>query len=252
MVMVTNTITEEKRKSMLKAVMEIAGINKTMKLNFGLIVKPDASNPKSAFYQLENKFNYGDNYYYKLRPSPFLVIDISNGRDKRDDSRDPYWSVSLNRLKVFELINKLKKFINDFRDYKNLFYYDQNDQIKLDTNIAKKVMIDFYTANKHVRFFPCVVNGEGEEEQYEGCMFCINTYDHFCTLTIDEMEYLLYELMNVNMNVLTLEILLLVKDYKKEVEEKGINEINLNQTVEEENEKETETVAKVEDTSIKL
>ena len=146
------------------------------------------------------------------------------------------------------MIKKLKLFLNKYKQYTDLFFYS-DDKLCLNREIANKVILDLYTSNKHVRFLPSVVNGEGECEYYEGCVFAINSLDNFCYLTYDEMEYLLYELERVNLNTLSFALLSLVKGYNKEIMQDKIIKMNISskndETKNEENTNESKGVTKI-------
>ncbi len=232
---------------MLKATMEIARITKVMELKFGIIVKPDSFTKNAEFLKIENQYSFNGNDYYIFKPNPFLVIDISKGKDK-GEGWNQNLAISLNRPKLFEMVKKLKIFLNQYKQYTELFFYN-DDKLCLNREIANKVILDLYTSNKHVRFLPSVVNGEGEGEYYEGCVFAINSLDNFCYLTYDEMEYLLYELERVNMNTLSFALLSLVKGYNKEIMQDKLIKMNISQqndeTKNEENTNESKGVTKI-------
>lgn len=196
---------------MLKATMEIGKVNKIMLLKFGIILKPDVPKNQYNYLQVESKFNYMGNEYYKLKPNPFVTIDISKGADKKEG-----WSinqsVNFNRIKLFEFLKKLREFIYKYKQYKNLYYYE-NNELKLNRQIASDLMIDIISSNKHIRMYPCVVPGGEDDENvfYEGAIFAINTLDNYCYLTYDEMEYLYYELSHIDMNLLSINIIQLIK-----------------------------------------
>ena len=101
---------------MLKATMEIGKVNKIMLLKFGIILKPDIPKNQYNYLQVESKFNYMGNEYYKLKPNPFVTIDISKGADKKEG-----WSinqsVNFNRMKLFEFLKKLREFIYKYKQY---------------------------------------------------------------------------------------------------------------------------------------
>jgi len=239
---------------MLKATMEIAKITKVMELKFGIFVKPDSFTKNAEFLKIESQYSYNGNDYYIFKPNPFLVIDISKGKE-RGEGWNQNLAISLNRPKLFEMIKKLKIFLNNYKKYTDLFFYNE-DKLCLNREIANNVILDLYTANKHVRFLPSVVNGEGEGEYYEGCVFAINSLDNFCYLTYDEMEYLVYELERVNMNTLSFALLSLVKEYNKEIMQDKIIRMNIasqkEESVKEEESHESKGVTKIEKGSIPL
>ena len=248
-------MTEEKVKEMLKVNYEIATINRVMKIKFNIVVKPEEDKVNEPNFKMESLYQINGNNYYVFKPSPFITIDISKAR-QRGEVWTKNWMISFNRIKLFELIMKLKKFVNAFRYYKNLFYYD-NDMLCLNKDIAKEVYVDIVCSqNRHARFFPSVVVGKGVEELYEGCIFCINDIEHYCCLTIMEMEYLLYELEKINMNELALGLLLLVRDHDEEIMSNEIIRLELpsekEPELEEPNQNESSGIAKIENNGLPL
>ena len=188
--------------------MEIGKVNKIMMLKFGLILRPDE--PKNPYLQVENKFNYMGNEYYRLKPNPFVTIDISKGKDKKDGWSTSQ-SVNFNRFKLFEFLKRLKEFLYKYKQYKNLYYYE-NNTLTINRSVSSNIVLDLVSSNKHIRMYPCVVpSDEGEEITYEGCIFAINTMDNYCYLTYEEMEYLYYELSHIDMNLLSIHIIQLIK-----------------------------------------
>lgn len=208
---------------MLKITLDVGRVNKVMRIKFGLIVRSDP-NPKHNFFQVESKFKYMGNDYYKLSPNPFITLDISKGGEKNEQ-----WNVNqivnFNRIKVFEFLKKLKQFLYQYRQYKNLYYYE-NQVLKINQTVAKNLFLDLVTTSKHIRMIPCVVPGEQEEEYYEGSIFAVNSMDNFCYLTYDEMEYLYYELSHINMNEMSILLMRMVYDMEKneKIEEKEITQ----------------------------
>ena len=200
---------------MYKATIELAKINKMMKLKFGLIIRSD-NEIKYPSTKLVNKFNYYGNDYIKISPNPFVVIDISSYMN-HGEGYNTNQSVSLNRYYLFRFIQALRVLLKNFIECKNLFYY-REDQLVVNDDLAEKLMITVHTGNsKTIRMRPCVVPDEENQEMvYEGCIFYINTMENFSYLTYTEMEYLLWELMNINMNELSMQIINTVKLFENQ------------------------------------
>lgn len=200
---------------MYKASMEIARINRSMKLKFGIIV---ISDDEYRFPNLRtcSKFNYRGNDYFRFNPSPFVVIDISSTVSKEE--RGVFHTVSLNRYSLFRFIQGLRKFIQSFRDERNLFYY-RNETLKVNSELVQKTSVTIPTASgKTIRMEPCVVTDleDDYESNYEGCLFCINSLAYSCYLTFNEMEYLLYEISRINMTELSCELYQMAMSCKDE------------------------------------
>lgn len=196
---------------MYKATIEIGRINKSLKLKFGLIINSETE--KQSYNKLVNKFSYMGNTYLKITPRPFVTLDISS---KNDDGWNSNQMVNLNKLGLFSFTRLISQLIKEFREIKDLFYYENNKLI-LNNEQAKKITKNMISSNKYIRVQPCVVpDDEIEGKRYEGCIFCINTYDNFCYMTFSEMEYLYYELSHINMLELSMNLLNTVKSLQNE------------------------------------
>ena len=208
---------------MYKATIEIARINKMMKLKFGLIIKPDEFSSFKT-QQVVSKFSYNGNNYIKLNPNPYIILDISSSYTTKGDSWSSNQTVSLNRYYLFRFLQGLKKLIADFQSRKNLFYYSKNELIVNDM-VADEIAISVLTGTgKTVMMKPCVVPDEESTtgNVYEGCIFYINNMENFAYLTYTEIEYLYYELSKIDMSVLSLQLIGVVEQYEKMKTEKII------------------------------
>ena len=123
---------------MYKATIEIGRVNKMMKIKFGLIIKSDDVGKFKATHVV-SKFNYIGNEYLRLNPNPYIILDISSYMNKGEG-----WStnqtVTLNRYYLFRFLQGLRKLITDFKNCKNLFYY-QNNELKVDNSVANYITI---------------------------------------------------------------------------------------------------------------
>ena len=206
---------------MYKATIEIGRINKSMKLKFGLVIRSDESSVYKS-QPLVSKFNFGGNDYIKLNPNPFVILDISSSYINKGESWSSNQTVSLNRYYLFRFLQGLKKLINDFQTYKNLFYYKNNELI-VNNDVADNITISIPTANsKTVMMKPCVVPDEESSTHsvYEGCIFYINNMENFAYLTYTEIEYLYYELSKIDMTTISMQIISIVEQYEKQKSQK--------------------------------
>ena len=55
---------------MYKASIELARINKSLKLKFGLIIESESE--KKNYQKIVSKFNYAGNDYLRINPKPFV------------------------------------------------------------------------------------------------------------------------------------------------------------------------------------
>lgn len=198
---------------MYKSTLELGNVNKIMKLKLSIIISSDDTTKNNYKNNLLQKFVYNGNKYFKIMPHPFITIDISKGNGGE-------WSISqtvnLNKISLFGFTSKLKKFLDIYVSEKDLFYYDEIDGVqKLVVDKEKSSLHAFNlrtTSNKTIRMVPCVVQSDDDSNTlYEGAIFCINSYDNFCYITYDEMQYLLHELNTIDINSLALQMISIVQ-----------------------------------------
>lgn len=207
---------------MYRATIEITKINSMMKIKFGIIISSDEDKKYlgNKSNKLISKFNYNGNDYLRINPHPFIVIDISSM--SKNEGWNTNMSVSLNRMGQYKLVQSLKKFIRDFSNYKNLFYYE-NDRLVVNQSVVNEVGMNISTNSKIIRLQPCVVpDEENQELVYEGAIFFINNMQNYAYLTYDELNYLLWEIERMDMTVLSLEIINIVKLYYDEKTDKVV------------------------------
>ena len=202
---------------MNKASIEIARINKTLKVNFGLILQSETEIKNPSFGKLINKFNYLDNSFIKVTPRPFVTLDISSGKDK-NDGWSANQSVNLNKQSLFSFLCAVRKLLKAFKEVKDLFYYEDG-KLVLNNDEAKKVTESVISNNKHIRMQHCVVpSDENDTVFYEGIVLFINTYDNYTYITYNELLYLEYELSHIDMVSLSMQLISLSIQVNEEEE----------------------------------
>lgn len=201
---------------MYRASIELAKINSSMKLKFGLVIVSD-DEIKFPNNKLINRFSYNGNDYIRINPRPFVIIDISSNLMNKGEGWNTNQSVSLNKYYLFRLIQGLRRLIKEFIEIKNLFYY-RDGILTVNNDLSEKMAIHIpTTSSKIIRIQPTVVPDEENPELfYEGCIFFINTMDNFAYLTYTEIEYLLYELNKIDMTSLSMHLIEIVHIYKNE------------------------------------
>lgn len=202
--------------------MDIGSINRSLKLEFGVIV----NTPKDFLmnkngYQTVSKFSYDGRNYIKLRPSPFILLKIKSEKNEGWNINN---SISFNSRARFEFLKHLKKFLMNFSD-PDLFYYT-NNHTKLEVNPAYRQKCSFTmsnSSNKTIRMEPAVIspNNENADIFYEGAILYINGYDNYAYLTYAELEYMYNEIREINMRSLSL-LLLAQVDLEKDEDYKEI------------------------------
>lgn len=188
---------------MYKATIDLFKVHSSFKVKFSLILKDD--NP-DKFSQMINKFNFSGNDYLKITPYPFVNIDITSKMDKNEG-----WSsnrtFNLNRRELYIFIGKLHQLHSIFINEKSLFYYDEKHILQVNKELAYKSRQYVVCGNKTILMQPCVVENEDNHELYEGIFLSINSIDYFTYLTYGDISYLLYELKNINMSDLTMQLI---------------------------------------------
>lgn len=189
---------------MYKCNMELARINRYMKLKFNLVLiddKEGVGGNKNATKVID-VFKLKGNDYLRLNPKPYITIDISGGSDK-SDGYNANTLVNLTSVSLFNLMEAIKRMLAGFK-IKDLYYIKDNKLV-----VNKKVSIPnsqlVRTPNKAIKLQHVVVyDGANREVEYEGIVFMINSPDNYCTLSYSELKYLYYELTKINLNELAL------------------------------------------------
>lgn len=190
---------------MKKITVDIGKIAKGMRLKYSLILDADETGVKNPSLNLVNRYMIGGNEFIKFNPHPYLMIDISESFDKKEE-----WSanksVNLNLMSKMKMETQLKSVIANLK-IKELFYYDKNNKLDVNRDVVRSLNIrPFVVGNKNCMFDYGVLRDDKNNE-YEAIIFMINTADNFCMLTIDEANYLLYTLLSINLYNLTFSVL---------------------------------------------
>lgn len=189
---------------MQKVTVELFKVHKYFKVKFSLITKDD--NPNGFNRKLIDKFNFKGNEYVKINPFPFITIDITNKMDKNEE-----WSsnqaFNMNRRELFMFLSKVKKLLKNFIQEKELFYYNQNQELIVNSEISQKIKEVCVCGNKTILLQPCVVFNDEDKQQYEGIFLSINSIDYFSYLTYMELHFLYEELIKLDMSSLTMQVI---------------------------------------------
>lgn len=191
---------------MYKTSIDLGRINPSLKVTFNLIIKGDKLSEKDRrIPETIDKFNFHGTTYLKFSPKAFITLDISKTGDK-GDGWNPNTSANLNKIALFEFVNKCELMLNGFK-IKELFYMN-NRKLKVSSDIAKKIAQRSRAGNKTVAMIHTVViDDEHPETEYEGISLMINTVDNFALLTYSELQYLHHLLSTVNMDVLSMQLI---------------------------------------------
>jgi len=188
---------------MFKANIELFKVHSSCKVKFSLVVRDDKEDP---YNQLINKFNFSGNDYLKITPYPFITIDITSKMDKNEG-----WSnnrtFNLNRRELYNFIGRLNQLYSRFISHKELFYYDDYEQLHVNNELADKYKEYVICGNKTILLQACVVEIGDNHDLYEGIFMSINSMDYFTYLTYGDVGYLLYELKRIDMTNLTMQVI---------------------------------------------
>ena len=184
---------------------KLFNVHSTFKVKFCIIVDKDNDLKKPEYMQQKTiaKFAFNGNEYTNINVFPMVIFDISKKSDKADWSNNNMFSVGSRELFLF--IMKLEELWRLFKTEKSLFYMDK-DKLILNTNISDKYILRFHAyGNKLIQLQPCIVYDENSSG-YEGIYLAINSMNYSSYLTYSELEYLIYELKKININLLTVEL----------------------------------------------
>lgn len=203
---------------MQKATIELFKVHKSFSVKFSIIIKDDNPN---TYQKLVNKFKYNGNDYVKIVPHPFITIDITTKADKKEGWSSNQ-SFNMNRKELYSFICKMKKMCQNFVSHKALFYYDDNGVLTVNQSESQEIKDVLIAGNKTILLQPCVIYNEEDKQRYEGIFLSINSMDYFSYLTYFEMQYLIQELVRLDVNALTMSLINTVALYEdmetKEIE----------------------------------
>ena len=198
-------------------------ITDIIKIKLSIIVEEpkDLAMKKGPKIPVVDRSNYCGAEYFRVAPHPFITIDISGGRDKSDDIRNPGYRVNLNRMYKHIFTEKIKQFISYYLEKENLFYYDKSGKLKLDTSETFVEEVRIKQNGTVLRMSPIVVYTDPEVESTacEGAYFMINTPDYGCMLTFDELSGLYNMLHDLNMDAMAMQLLQLYQTRPKDKSE---------------------------------
>lgn len=190
---------------MKKINLELGKISKGMRLRFSLIL--DQKDMQNKRMSLISQFHIDGNDYIRLNPHPYLTIDISDAFD-RNESWSTNHFVNLNQFSKMKFERNLSVIIRNFQ-IKDLFFYNQENKLRVNPDVNRKLGYHpFVIGNKTVYIQNAVVQDDKNPElEYEGIVFCINTADNFCYLTVDELNYMYYLIKSINLYSFSMQVL---------------------------------------------
>ena len=215
---------------MYKASLDLGRINQHLKVTFNVVMKGDNQAQASKYLsETIDKFNYNGSTYLKFHPNPFITLDISGAGDK-GEGWNPNMSVNLNKMALYEFNQNCEEIINAFQ-VKQLFYV-VDKKLKLNTEISKNLIRQFKVGNKSIVLAHTVVTDtDAPNTEYEGVSMMINSVDNFALITYSEFKYLHHLLTNVNMDILSMELINAYIAMEKKKDSGKVREISLPKTL---------------------
>lgn len=199
--------------------MDICKINSILTLKFNTILESDIQNPNVAkFYKTQKScdglYEFNGSLYYKVHPTSYLSLDFQEpSRYNEESVYNPYRTININKMFTFLLIREIKKSIEDFHAHINsntpIFWYDEQENLKYDPGLAKSISVNMNYMNRHIELLYTVreVEDATGTTLTPGCVLFSHSIADSVFLTLEEYEYLLYQLERVDFNQLSLQLI---------------------------------------------
>jgi hypothetical protein len=212
-----------------KVIYELGKINYVMGLSIGILY--ESVKELNNFGEIVYTYGGTNSMTTTIHPTPFIVVSFGQKNASFEEKRRA--SITLNKYGRFSLVQALKKMDKVFRDNANLFYY-YNGELKLNPNIANNSRMQIKVNNNSILLYPALVI-DNTNVYHEGIIFAVNSDDNYCQLTFAEMEYLLYTLDKIDMDLLGLKLLEYIEMTKNtkpdnldnEITQKDMNDVKI-------------------------
>lgn len=200
--------------------MELFKVHKQCKITFNLIIENDDTN---GFNNCMNRYKVSSNEYLKFIPYPFVTVDISLKQELKTEGWHSGLSFNLNRRDCFCFILALRYIQKILREKdEELFYYTQDEVLKIDLQKAQIYKKTVRASSKQVLLQPSIIVVGENEYRDKGAILAINNYSNYIYLSIEDVDFFLYELAKIDFSSLSLQ---LINSYQltREMEAKEIN-----------------------------
>lgn len=199
---------------MFKSSILIAKINSQLSIKFNLIIHSDNSLAVNKFYHSNNSiddlFEYNGSTYYKINPTSFISLDFQE-YNSNNEQYNPMRTINLNRFQTFIFIKELKRSLMEFYKYSKsetpVFWYN-NNQLMMDNDIAEKIAICKQFQNKTIqmKYTIGIFDTPTGQIKVPGCiLFSVSIADS-CFININELEYFLHVIENINFTSTSLQL----------------------------------------------
>lgn len=147
------------------------------------------------------------NEYIRLTLNPYLEFDFRNKYDYKKETNKALKTIAVSRKDVFLLIYKLKKLLKNMCSDNGLFYYDNEQNLKLNIDKSEEYKVVHTTVyNDMMEFKPLVIKPT-DNMVYEGIVIILrNDVSIYSFMTTEELSYFIYELDRINFCTLSTEL----------------------------------------------
>lgn len=155
-------------------------------------------------------------YGFKFYPY-FVFRFLSN---LKEDNYDKNRTQNLNRLDVFQFLEKSNKFLHLYSTMEDLFTLDSEDHLLLDKEKSDKVStVVFLSYERKFLLRPMILKDTETHREYEGVIMFSNTVDIFATFTVYEFRYLIYLMKKIDLDTLAVTMVTYIEIMRDDTEE---------------------------------
>lgn len=180
---------------MKKITLELFRISK-VNVKFSVMLSSDMNDAKKGVI---NRYTIDGNEYTVIQLASFVTIGISSW-EKEYDSND---TINFSRVYMYQFLKSLKSMIDKFQEKE--LYYINNSKLYVNKELSESRSEVTRTFSKAIKIQHVVGNVNGEE--YESLCFMINHATNSFILTLEEAEYLHYELSRVDYSTLSVQLM---------------------------------------------
>lgn len=147
------------------------------------------------------------NEYIRITLNPYLEFDFRNKYDYKQGVNKQLKTIAISRKDVFILIHKLKRLLKNMCSNNGLFYYDKEQNLKLNIEKSEEFKISHVTVyNDMMEFKPFLVTPT-DNSFYEGIIIILrNDLSVYSYMSTEDLSYFIYELEKINFSILAHEL----------------------------------------------
>lgn len=214
---------------MYKASVTIAKINPYLSIRFNTIIHSDDRGiAVNKFYKshldCEERFSFNGSDYYKVYPSAYVSLEFQENGDR--SQYNPMRTINLNKIQLYSLIKELKRSLNNFYQLSKsptpVFWYDK-DILKMDDIVAETIAVNkkFQGKEINIKYIISTYDTATENIKVAGCILYSTSIADSCFMSIEQLEYFLYELEHIDFTSTALQLINLAKrnDSPRETQE---------------------------------